>query len=80
MQHVFVGLSFRQTAKVIEQHRVATKNPKLNGLNDHMVSQFVRVLLAVALQIISNILMDPNIWAFSLAADASTHLGVSVLD
>lgn len=80
MQHVSVGLSFRQTAKVIELHRVATKNPKLNDINDHMVSQFVRVLLAVALQIISDILMDPNIWAFSLAADASTHLGVPVLD
>lgn len=61
MEHVSVGLSFRQTAKVIEQHPTATKNPKLNGINDHMVSQFVRVLLAIALPIISDILMDPNI-------------------
>jgi hypothetical protein len=65
---------------VIEQHRSTTKNAKLNGLNDHMVDQFVRVLLAVSLQIISDVLMDPTVWAFSLAADASTHLGVPLLD
>jgi len=38
IRHVFVGLSFRQTSKVIEQHRSATNNAKLDGLNDHMVS------------------------------------------
>jgi hypothetical protein len=80
IRHVSVGLSFRQTSKVIEQHRSATKNAKLSGLNDHMVGQFVRVLLAVSLQIIFDVLTDPTVWAFSLAADASTHLGVPLLD
>jgi hypothetical protein len=65
---------------VIKQHRSTTKNAKLNGLNDHMVSQFVCVLLAVSLQIISDVLMDLAIWAFSLAVDASTHLGVPFLN
>jgi len=65
---------------VIEQHRLATKNAKLSDLNDHMVGQFVRVLLVVSLQIISDVLTDPTVWAFSLAADASTHLGVPLLD
>ncbi|CAK9197247.1 unnamed protein product [Sphagnum troendelagicum] len=49
IEHVSVGLSFRQTAIVITQHRNLCKNSKLAGLNDHMVGQFVRVLLAVAL-------------------------------
>ncbi len=80
IRHVFVGLSFRQTSKVIEQHRSATKNAKLSGLNNHMVGQFVHVLLVVSLQIISNVLTDPAVWAFSPAADASTHLGVPLLD
>ncbi|CAM6061016.1 unnamed protein product [Sphagnum tenellum] len=80
IQHVYVGLSFRQTSKVIEQHRLATKNAKLSGLNNHMVSQFVRVLLVVSLQIISDVIMDPTVWAFSLAVDASTHLGVPLFD
>ncbi len=37
IRHVSVGLSFRQTSMVIEQHRSVTKNAKLNSLNDHMV-------------------------------------------
>ncbi len=45
-----------------------------------MVGQFVRILLTVSLQIISDVLTDPAIWSFSLAADASTHLGVPLLD
>jgi hypothetical protein len=49
IRHIYVGLSFWQTSKVIKQHRLATKNAKLNGLNDHMVGQFVRILLAVSL-------------------------------
>jgi putative effector of murein hydrolase len=57
-----------------------TKNAKLSSLNDHMVGQFVRVLLAVSLQIIYDVFMDSAVWAFSLAADASTHLGVPLFD
>lgn len=49
IQHVSIGLYFHQTAKVIEQHRAATRNAKLSGVNDHMVSQFIRVLVAVNL-------------------------------
>jgi hypothetical protein len=49
IEHVSVGLSFRQTTAVITQHWNLCKNSKLVGLNDHMVGQFVRVLLAVAL-------------------------------
>jgi hypothetical protein len=32
------------------------------------------------MQIISDVLTNPTIWAFSLAIDASTHLGVPFLD
>ena len=80
IEHVSVGLSFRQTAAVITQDRNACKNPKLAGLNDHMVGQFVRVLLAVAMQAMAKVINHPLVWAFSLAADASTHLGVPLLD
>jgi hypothetical protein len=80
IQHVSIGLLFQQTSKVIEQHRSATNNTKLSGLNDHMVSQFIRILLIVSLQIISDVLTDLTFCAFSLAVDASTHLGVPLLD
>jgi hypothetical protein len=77
---VSIGLSFRQTAAVITQHRNLCKNSKLAGLNDHMVGQFVRVLLTVALQLMSTIMNQKHVWAFSLAVDTSSHMGVSLLD
>jgi hypothetical protein len=36
--------------------------------------------LAVALQLVSNVLCNTSIWAFSLAGDASTHQGTPLLD
>jgi hypothetical protein len=44
-----------------------------------MVGQFVRVFLAVAgvaLQLMSTIMNQKHVWAFSLAVDASSHMGV----
>jgi hypothetical protein len=60
-------LSFRQAAAVIAQNRNRTKNVKLMGVSDYMVGQYVRVLLAVALQLVSNVLYNTSGWAFSLA-------------
>lgn len=80
IQHVSIGLSFCQTAKVIEQHRAAARNAKLSGVNDHMVSQLICVLVAFNLQTMFNVLNDLDVWAFSLAIDASTHRGVHLLD
>jgi hypothetical protein len=80
IEHMSVGLSFRQTTAVIIQHQNLRKNSKLAGLNDHMVGQFVRLLLVVALQSMSTIMNQKHVWAFSPAADASSHMGVSLLD
>ena len=63
IDHTSAGLSFRQTAAVMEHHRIRTKNPKLVGLNDHMVSQFVRVIVGSNLQTISNVcIFDCRRW------------------
>jgi hypothetical protein len=56
------------------------KNPKLMGLNDHMVSQFVHVLVAPNLQMISEILSQPRVFTFSIAGDGSTHYESSYFD
>ena len=80
VQSIAAGCSFRQTSKVMDIYQRGLRNPKLRGINDHMVSQFARVIVAVTLQMISDILSDPAVWAFSLAADSSTHLGVPYLD
>jgi hypothetical protein len=65
---------------VIEHHRVQMKNPKLMGLNNHMVSQFVRVLVVANLKMISEILSQPCVFAFSIAGDGSTHYKSSYFD
>jgi hypothetical protein len=70
IDHVNVGLSFRHAAAVITQHRNRTKNVKLMGISDHMVGQYVRVLLAAALQLVSNVLWNISVRAFSLAGDS----------
>ena len=80
IKSVAAGCSFRQTAKVMDIYHKQLRNAKLRGMNDHMVSQYTRVILAVTLQMISDILLDPAVWAFALAADSSTHLGVPFLD
>jgi hypothetical protein len=63
IDHVKVGLSFRSAAAVITQHHNRTKNVKLMGISDHMVGQYVRVLLAVTLQLVSNVLCNTSKWA-----------------
>ena len=61
IDHTSAGLLFRQTAAVMEHHRIRTKNPKLVGLNDHMVSQFVLVLVGANLQTLSRILQASSV-------------------
>ena len=38
-----------------------------------MVGQFVHFLATIALEMITNMVADPSVWAFASAADASTH-------
>jgi hypothetical protein len=73
LDHTSIGLSFRQTFAVIDQHKKAFGNAKLVGLNDHIVSQYVCVGVAINLQRISDILSSPRVWSFALAADSSMH-------
>ncbi|CAK4457334.1 unnamed protein product [Aphanomyces euteiches] len=45
-----------------------------------MIEQYVRVLVAVCLQKFSAILAHPDVWAFSIIFDGSTHRGTSFFD
>ncbi|KAH9128003.1 hypothetical protein LEN26_009173, partial [Aphanomyces euteiches] len=53
---------------------------QLLDCNDHMIGQYVRVLVAVCLQKFSAILAHPDVWAFSIIFDGSTHRGTSFFD
>jgi len=80
LDHTLIGLSFRQTSADINQHKKVFGNAKLVGLNNHIVSQYVRVGVAINLQHISNILSFPPVWSFTFAVDSSMHRSVSYLD
>ena len=80
IDHISNGLSFRQTAAAINSAHRVCKIAKLAGLNDTIVGQWVRMLVGGCLQQISNILADPEVWAFALAFDGSTHRGTSFFD
>jgi hypothetical protein len=71
IQHVLCGLSFRQVATTIEQTKNTCKIAKFDGLNDTIVGQYVRILVAHALQVISNIMASDDVWAFALSFDGS---------
>ena len=71
VDHVSVGLSFRQIASIICQTYTRIKDPKLRGLSDTMVSQFARIVVALNLETLSKLIGDSSIWAFSLADDPS---------
>jgi len=49
LDHTSIGLSFRQTSIVINQHKKVFGNAKLVGLNNHIVNQYVHVGVAINL-------------------------------
>jgi hypothetical protein len=56
------------------------KTSILKSISGADVTNYARILCAINLQKISNVLNDANIWAFSLASDSSTHYGKSYFD
>jgi hypothetical protein len=75
MDHVSIGMLFRQTMAAIQQAKDRTKTTKLARINDLIVSHYIRVVVAAALQNISDIIDNESVWAISLAGDNSTHCG-----
>jgi len=73
MDYVNIGLSFQQMAVAIQKAKDRMKTVKLAGLNDRIVGQYTRVLVAIALQQIVGIFDDESVWALLLAGDRSAH-------
>jgi hypothetical protein len=73
MDHLLIGMSFRQAATAIQHARDHTKTAMLSGMNDLIVGQYIRVLVDGNLQDILDLMGDLSVWAFSLALDSSTH-------
>jgi hypothetical protein len=80
IQHVSCGLSFRQVATTIEQTKNTCKIAKLDGLNDTIVGQYVRILVGHTLQVINNILASDDVWAFAISFYGSQHRDTTFFD
>ncbi|KAH9558973.1 hypothetical protein CY35_06G035100 [Sphagnum magellanicum] len=74
------ALKLFNTSAVIGHHKDAFGNAQLGGLNDHEVGKMVRVNVGSNLQVLSDVLNDDEVWAFSLAGDGSTHHDTSFFD
>ncbi|RQM19730.1 hypothetical protein B5M09_013126 [Aphanomyces astaci] len=75
-----IGMSFRQiTAEIIKTH-TRTKNAKLAGISDYMVTGFARMLAAVGLQVMSDLLISNESFAFALAPDSNSLYESSYLN
>jgi hypothetical protein len=73
-------MSFWQIATAIGHTRDVMSIEKLSGVSDHLVGQYVRVLVSVALTKIGVLLSSDDVWAFSIAFDGSTHCGTAFFD
>ncbi len=65
---------------MIAHHKDAFGNARLAGLNDHEVGKMVRVHVGANLQVLSDVLNDDEVWAFSLTSDGTTHFNTSFFD
>lgn len=75
------GMSFRQASEAICHFKKRTSAAsKLGGMTSLLAGQCVRVLVASNLQLISDLMGDDSVWAFSFAGDGSTHRGQSFFD
>src|SRR5204863_5221749 len=74
------GLSFRQVQHVFDTTKKHTAMTRLGIVSDTTVANQARIVCAINLQRISEILNDSSVWAFSLANDSSTHYGRSYFD
>ena len=78
IQLVACGLSFRQTANVIERCKSLSGDTKFGCISLKKVTRFIRIQCAMALQIIKRAL---NVaWSFSIALDGGNKAGTPYLD
>jgi hypothetical protein len=74
------GLSFRQVEDIYQKTKKHTGMAKLGNLNRTTISDYARFVCAINLQMLTDILNDKAVWAFSLANDSSTHNTRSYFD
>jgi hypothetical protein len=72
IEYVGAGLSFRQAATFLSSTAQRTGLHKLRGIREADVARFVRAAVEINLQIISDLLIRKECWAYSLAFYGAT--------
>jgi hypothetical protein len=79
LDHIGSGMSFRQTATAIEHAKRRTSSAKPAGINDLMVGQFVRSIVAFNLQCISVVMGNHSVWACACGSVTGAFLQIFTL-
>jgi hypothetical protein len=72
------ALSFKQVVKQVRLTVAETRCAQLGRINDEKVSTYAQLACVVGLSGISHLLRKT--WAYAIAADGSTHRGISYFD
>ena len=80
IKHTSCDMSFRQIAAAIGHVCDVMSIGKLSSASDHLVGQYVPVLIGVALTKIGDLLSSDDVWAFSIAFDGNTHCDTAFFD
>ena len=73
------GLSFSQIAAVLLSTKQLTGVGAIGSVSHTTVSNFARIIVAANLSIMHDILESPEVFAYSIALDSSTHRAFSYL-
>ena len=80
VQYLASGISVPQAVDVVQSTKELTGLAALGTITQATVCRYARYICALSLQKLSEILMTPTLWTFSIALDLSTHLGQSYID
>jgi hypothetical protein len=78
VKFVACGVSFRVVSRLMTCTQEESGMSVYGGCSDVLASNYTRIVCAHSLQILSDALS--HVWAFSLAIDGSTHMGMLYLD
>ncbi|CAK9202398.1 unnamed protein product [Sphagnum troendelagicum] len=78
--YVVVIKNIKRFQLIIKHTRDVMSIEKLSGVSDHLVGQYVPVLVGVIMTKIGILLSSDDMWAFSITFDGSTHRGTVFFD
>jgi hypothetical protein len=80
IDYVGAGLSFRQACACLKATSERTDMKILAGIREQDICQYVRAVVGINLQKMSDLVRNKECWSFSIAFDGATVQGRALLD